>query len=584
MRRRDPHSYPMCTGRGTIALLMLATGIFATACSDSRSAGSSDSSGTEGTAVAALSFTDITEEAGLGNFRHENGAFGQAWIPEIASGGGGFIDYDGDGYLDILLVGGGKFREHRDGHVEALQLFRNQGDGSFVNVSREAGLEGITTYGMGITVADYDNDGDQDFFLSTLYEDMLFRNDDGVFVEVGKEAGVGLRSEWSTSALFFDADRDGHVDLYVGGYIDWSPATDIYCPHNGEKVYCTPQQFEGIPSRFYRNNGDGTFTDRTEEAGFIPIPGKVYGVVEIDFNNDGWPDLYVAEDTERNLLYENNGDGTFTERGVAGGVAYDQNGRARAGMGADGGVVDSSMQVTLFVGNFSEETVGVFRHLGNGLFVDRVAASRLAHPSLLTLTFGLFLFDVDLDGDLDLFVANGHVQTHISDIHEGVSFRQPSQLYLNRGDGVFDEVSDAFDVLRQPLVGRAAAYADIDHDGDIDILVVENDGPVHLWRNDLEGGRFLHVSLEGRVSNRDALGSRVVLVADGRRMERRIRTGSSYLAQSQKDALFGLGDAESVDSLIVYWPSGRVDRFADLNANQRVRIIEGGGIQGQDEV
>lgn len=557
------------------AVLVLAAGIAASACTDSRSAGSS---GSDGQDERALSFTDITAAAGLADFQHVNGSFGQKWVPEIASGGGGFIDYDGDRWPDILLVGGGKFREYNDGPVRALYLYRNNGDGTFSDRTEKAGLADVLTYGMGITAADYDNDGDEDFFLSTLYEDMLFRNDGGTFVEVGAEAGIAERSEWSSSSLFFDADNDGYVDLYVGGYIDWTPAKDIYCPHNGEKAYCTPQQYDGIASRFYHNNGDGTFTDRTDEAGFTPIPGKVYGAVELDYNNDGWSDLYIAEDTERNLLYVNNGDGTFTERGVAAGVAYDQNGRARAGMGADAGVVDSTMQVTLFVGNFSEETVGAFRHMGGGLFVDRVAPARLAYPSMLTLTFGLFLFDVDLDGDLDLFTANGHVQTHISEIHERVTFEQPSQLYLNRGDGVFDEVSQQHDVLMQPVVGRGAAYADVDRDGDLDILLIENDGPAHLWRNDLEDGRFLRVSLEGRESNRDALGSRLVLVADGQRMERRIRTGSSYLSQSETAAVFGLGASERVDSLLVFWPGGHVDRFADLEANQEIRVIEGTGM------
>ena len=560
--------------RSAPLILMVAAGVLASACTDSRSAGSSDSDGAAG---PILAFTDATAAAGLEEFRHLNGSFGQAWVPEIASGGGGFIDYNSDGWPDILLVGGGKFREYNDGPVQALWLYRNNGDGTFTERTQEAGLDSIVTYGMGITAADYDNDGDEDFFLSTLYENMLFRNDGGTFVEVGAAAGIGDRSEWSSSSMFFDADRDGYVDLYVGNYIDWSPAKDIYCPHKGVKVYCTPQQYDGIPSRFYINNGDGTFTDRTAEAGFLSIPGKVYGVVELDYNNDGWSDLYIAEDTERNLLYENNGDGTFTERGVASGVAYDQHGRARAGMGADAGVVDGGTQVSLFIGNFSEETVGVFQHIGGGLFVDRVSASRLAHPSLLTLTFGLFLFDVDLDGDLDLFLANGHVQTHISEIHERVTFKQPSQLFLNSGDGVFSEVTQDHDVLMQPVVGRGAAYADYDRDGDLDILMIENNGPAHLWRNDLNGANFLRVHLEGRESNRDALGSRIVLIADDMRMERRVRTGSSYLSQSETDAVFGLGQTGRVDSLIVYWPGGRIDRFADLEANQEIRVVEGEG-------
>lgn len=547
-------------------------------CTESKSAQTLDSEGSAGNGELVL--TEVTEAAGLAAYRHDNGGFGEAWAPEIVGGGGGFFDYDGDGWLDILLVGGGKFRGRENIPVQALWLYRNNGDGTFTERTREAGLKDVTAYGFGISAADYDNDGDQDFFISTLYENLLFRNDAGTFVEVGKTAGVAEHSEWSSSAMFFDADRDGYVDLYVGSYVDWSPEKDIYCEFGGEKVYCTPQEYDGINSRFYHNNGDGTFTERTEEAGFGSIPGKVFGVVELDYNEDGWSDLYVVEDTERDLLYENNRDGTFTERGLLSGIAFDPHGRARAGMGADAAVVDSSGHVTLFVGNFSEETVGVYRHLGNGLFVDRASTSMLAHPSLLTLTFGLFVFDVDLDGDLDLFAANGHVQTHIERIHASVSFRQPAQLYLNRGDGVFDEVTEKHRALRTPMVARGAAYADYDRDGDLDILVVENDGPAHLWRNDLSGASYLRVTLEGRDSNRDGLGARIVALAADRRLERRVRTGSSYLSQSEKAVVFGLDAVDRVDSLLVYWPSGQIDAFADVDANEDVIVLEGSGVLG----
>jgi hypothetical protein len=551
-----------------IPLLALAGIGIGSGCADSRSA---DAVAPESPIV----FTDVTEAAGLAAFRHDHGGFGQAWAPEIVGAGGGFLDYDGDGWLDLLLVGGGKFREHNDAPVQALWLYRNNGDGTFTERTTEAGLRDLTAYGLGLAAADYDNDGDEDFILTTLYEDLLFRNDGGRFTEVAASAGVGQHLEWGSSPLFFDADRDGWLDLFVGNYVDWSPEKDIYCAFEGQKVYCTPSEYEGIPSRFYRNNGDGTFTDRTAEAGFIPMPGKAFGVVELDYDHDGWSDLYIAEDTERNLLYHNDGDGTFTERGILSGVAFDQNGKARAGMGADAGVVDSTGETTLFVGNFSEETLGVYQHIGDGLFADRVAVSRLGHPSLMTLTFGLILFDVDLDGDLDLLTANGHVQTHIERMREGVTFREPPQLFLNRGDGVFDEVIHPQGPLSVPLVGRGVACADYDRDGDLDVLLTENNGPAHLWRNDLPRKPYLHLRLHGRQSNRDALGARIVAWQNGRAMERRIRTGSSYLSQSEKAAVFGLGQDSWVDSVLVEWPSGRRDRWGRLEGDRRLYLVEG---------
>ncbi len=530
-------------------------------------------------------FTDVTEAAGLGAFRHENGAVGKKWYPEMMGAGGGFIDYDGDGWLDILLMGGGHWNGPADPGYRALWLYRNNGDGTFSDRTEEARLADVVAYTIGFAAADYDNDGDQDFVLMNLDQNMLFRNEGGVFTEVGKQAGLSEHNEWGSSALFFDADRDGHLDLFAGNYVDWSPETDKFCPPGGMvKLYCIPANYDGIPSRYYRNNGDGTFADRTEEAGFVPSLGKALGVLELDYNGDGWPDLAVANDGEGDQLYENNGDGTFTEKGMISGFAFSEHGEARAGMGIDAGVVDSSGQVVIFVGNFSEEMSGVYRHEGGGLFVDRAAASKIGHPSLLTLTFGLFLFDADLDTDLDLFVANGHVYPDRLVNQDKITFRQRAQLFLNQGNALFDEFIPDQGPLTQPMVARGAAYADYDRDGDLDILITENDGPAHLWRNDLAGGRFLRVRLEGRDSNRDALGARVVAVVGDLAMERRVHTGSSYLSQSEKVAVFGLGSALEVDTLVVIWPSGRVDRFEGVEANQEVFIIEGTGTYEREPI
>ncbi len=525
-------------------------------------------------------FIDATADAGLASFRHHNGGFGEAWAPEIVGGGGGFIDYDTDGWLDIMLISGGRFRGH--GNRQSLQLFRNNKDGSFTDVSEAAGLKKIQTYAFGLTAGDYDNDGDVDVVITTLYEDLFLRNEGGWFVEVGESVGIAGASEWSTSAIFFDADNDGFLDLYVGTYVDWAPETDVYCGFEGEKVYCTPELYDGIHGRFYRNTGDGRFTDMTEEAGFLAgikaARNKALGVAELDANADGWPDLIVANDTERDLLYLNNGDGTFREDGMRTGIAVDEHGQPRAGMGVDVGVTDSTGEPTIVVGNFSNEMVGVYRRGTRQLFSDRAAFSRIGRPSMNTLTFGLVLFDADMDGDLDLFVANGHVQTHIARIVDGVSFRQRPQLFLNRGDGIFDEL-EAVGVFSTAMVARSAAYGDYDLDGDLDLLIVENNGPAHLWCNKSSSRTFFGVTLVGNQSNRDGYGATVEVVSSELTQYRRVRSGSSYLAMSETAAMFGMGNEQVVEQVRVRWPSGTVDQVGPLVANQVVTIEEGVGLR-----
>ena len=525
--------------------------------------------------AGVVRFADVTQDAGLGEFRHVTGAFGQTWLPETMGAGGGFLDYDGDGEMDIMLVAGGAFRKE-DRAPAAVRLFRNGPRGQFTEVTDDTGLGSLRAYAFGITAADYDNDADTDVFVSTLNENMLLRNDGGVFADVAEEAGLTGESLWSTAAVFVDADRDGFLDLYVGNYVDWSPKNDIYCSRVGQKkAYCTPEAYKGISSRFYRNNGDGTFSEGSDLGGFSEAPGKTLAALSLDYNRDGWPDLIVANDTQRDLLFVNQGDGTFEEEGISSGIAFDENGRARAGMGIDAGVVDATGEPTVFIGHFSAEMVGVYRHKLNGFFDDRAAVSRIGRPSLRTLTFGLLLFDVDLDMDLDLFTANGHITEDIEKVEDGILYRQRSQLYLNVGEGMFAEMeSDTANALSAYLVARGAAWADYDRDGDVDVLVTENGGPAHLWRNEQEEGHYLRVSLEGTLSNRDAVGSRVVAYAAGLAMERYVRSGASYLSQSQLDPIFGLGSADALDSLVVFWPSGTVTRLASVDGNRELHVIE----------
>lgn len=532
-------------------------------------------------ASTGLAFSEVTATAGLGDFRHETGARGDKWMPETFGAGGGFVDYDGDGWQDVLLVGGGTW-EREGAPIPALELYRNNRDGTFTRATEQAGLDGISAYGFGIVIADYDNDGDEDIFLTTLEENMLFRNDGGTFSEIGRAARLAEHAEWSTAAVFFDADRDGWLDLYVGNYVPWTPQTDKWCTSDGAtKDYCTPHQYEGTSGRFFRNNADGTFVERTQEAGLDGSPGKTLGAAVFDFNNDGWMDFVVANDTERDLLYRNNGDGTFHEIGVASGVAFDENGRSRAGMGVDAGVLDESGHLTIAIGNFSEEMVGLYRHLGNGLFSDQAAAAGIGMPSFLPLTFGLFFFDVELDGDLDLLLSNGHIVEHIERIQPSITYRQPAQIYLNNDDGTFELAKDIEGgVLDRRIVGRGAAYADYDHDGDLDVLITENGGAAHLWRNELNprdrgSVHFLRVRLEGTPHNRDAVGARLVAITENRRQERRVRTGGSYLSQSEKTVTFGLGAAMRVDTLRVTWPNGQEDVFEDVQVDQTFRLRQG---------
>lgn len=501
-------------------------------------------------------------------------------MPEIMGSGGGFIDYDGDEQLDIVLVQGGSLPGQPVKEIPALRLWHNQGDGTYAETTAEAGLAGDRAYGFGVAAADYDNDGDEDLLLTTLGRNLLYRNDGGTFSEMGQTAGIAGDETWSTSALFFDADRDGHLDIYIANYLDWSPQIDVACIEDGQRDYCNPLNYRGVGDTYYHNNGDGTFTDRTVAAGFNDAAGaragKGLGVSELDYNQDGWSDLYVSNDGEPNFLFKNLGDGTFEEVALISGVAVDQNGTPRAGMGVDAGIVDSTGLQSIFVGNFSEEMVGVWRVEQGTFFEDRSALSKIGFATVPTLTFGLVLFDVDLDTDLDLLLANGHVMKYISSKQVGVSFRQRPQMFLNEGDGTFTASGMGAPFLTE-MLGRGLAVGDIDQDGDLDALFTENNGPVHLWRNDLESRSFFKLVLQGKQSNRDGLGAQVRAQVGDLVMERRGRTGGSYLSQSEKTISFGLGDHQIINWLEVVWPSGIVERFDTLNANEYVLLVEGTG-------
>ena len=562
-------------------------GALLTGCTGSASQPVPDEEGEVETS-ARIAFADVTAEAGLGAFRHTNGGMGDRWMPEITGAGVGFLDFDGDGWLDVALVAGGAFPAHGAAAMEAagpaLRLYRNLGDGTFEEATEGAGLGDLRAYALGVASADYDNDGDADVLVTALGRDVLLRNEGGLFEEVTGEAGLGGVSQWSSSALFLDADADGDADLYVGGYVDWTPEKDIPCLFQGAKVFCTPEAYDGVSSQFYRNNGDGTFTNATVEAGFLSTSGKTFGVAELDYDRDGRPDLVVANDTQPDLLYHNEG-GRFSEVGVASGIAFGEDGAARAGMGLDAGPLEAGGEASVVVGNFSHEMIGVYRHLREGLFLDRAAASKIGYPSLKTVTFGLFLFDVELDGDLDLFAANGHVLTHIAETQEGIAFKQPPHLFLNDGEGRFRDIApEVGGPLAAPLLARGAAWGDYDRDGDLDVLLAENGGSARLLRNETAGrGAVLRVRLRGRGgpdgSQAEGLSSHVeAVLPDGRRVSSRVRTGSSYLSQSETVAVLGLGSARSADTVVVRWGGGGVDRLVGVGAEQEVVVEEGRGV------
>jgi len=528
--------------------------------------------------LGPITFSDVTAAAGI-KFKHNNGAFGKKSLPETMGSGCAFLDFDNDGWQDILLVNSMDWPGHKRG-TSLPALYHNNRNGTFTDVTREAGLQ--ESYGFGVAAADYDNDGMVDIYITALGGNTLYRNlGGGRFADVTSKSGVGA-SGFSTGAMWFDYDKDGHLDLFVARYIDWSEPKDLYCTLDGmHKSYCTPESYKGQSAILYRNRGDGTFEDASERAGIANPSSKALGVAMLDFDADGWPDVFVANDTQPNKLFRNNGNGTFTDVGVAAGVAFTEAGAARAGMGVDAADYDRSGRPSLVIGNFSNEMIALYHNEGAGLFVDDAPASTIGQASLLTLTFSCFFFDYDLDGFLDIFAANGHVADDIERVQPRVRYSQPPHLFRNLGGRKFEDVGAKLGgALQQSRVARGAAYGDIDNDGDLDLLMTTNNGPAVLLRNN--GGnrsRYLRVRTIGTRSNRDGIGAKVTLtLRSGARNWTVVRTGSSYCSQSELPLTFGLGQSEVAAKLEVAWPSGRVDVAMNVPVNQTISVEEGKGI------
>lgn len=529
-------------------------------------------------------FEDATKDAGL-SFRHVNGASGRKYMPETLGAGVCVFDADGDGLQDIYFVQSGVLPGSRTGgSPPRAALYRNLGGGRFRDVTEAAGVGGSPErYGFGCAAGDVDGDGDRELYVTGLGGNVLYRNDGhGSFTDVTAAAGVG-GGLWSTSAGFADYDGDGDLDLYVANYVDFDTANDLYCGENrpGWRTVCHPKNFDSQPDVLYRNRGDGTFEDVTAAAGVAETTGKGLGVVWGDIDGDGDEDLYVANDDTPNFLWRNRGDGTFEDIGDLSGTALSEDGMPQAGMGTDMADYDNDGRPDLFVTNLSEETNELYHNDGGGLFSNRTFPSGLGAPSILDLGFGTFFFDADLDGDLDLFVGNGHIIDNIGLYSDTVTFEQPARLYRNLGDGRFDLPPVSPDApLARPRVGRGAVPFDFDDDGDLDILMTQNDRPAVLLRTRGRPARhWAALILEGSPPNRDAVGALVTLKAGGRTQIRQARTAMSYLSQGDRRLFFGLGEAGSIDGVVVRWPGRRavLEEFTGVQADRTTILRQGSG-------
>jgi hypothetical protein len=553
---------------GLLALLACALGSFAQAASSE--------------AGSAITFRDITQRAGI-HFVHNNGAFGKKYLPETMGPGVAFIDYDNDGWPDIFLVNGTDWPGHGSKH-STPKLYHNNHDGTFTDVTHKAGLE-IEIFGMGVAVGDYDNDGYDDLFITAMGQSLLFHNNgNGTFSDVTQKAGLMGPKEFSTSAAWVDYDKDGKLDLVVANYVQWSLESDLYCTLDGKsKSYCTPESYKGTAVRLWHNRGDGTFEDVTKKAGLGDPTSKTLGIALLDYDNDGWPDLLFSNDTQPNKLYRNNGNGTFTEKAVVAGVAFSEDGVARAGMGVDAVDYDRSGVTSLLITNFSNQMLSLYHNEGRGLFVDEAPRSEIGRASLLTLGFGCFFFDYDLDGWPDILIANGHIDSDIQRVQPNVKYAMPPHLFRNVGKGNFEEVTKSLGAaFATPRVGRGAAYADTGNRGRLDLLLSTNGGAVYLFQNEASGAaatsKSLRVRLVGTQSNRDGIGAVVKVSAGSDWQSQMMRSGSSYLSASELVLTYGLAQHDRADTIEIRWPSGQLDKLSNVAAGQTITVKEGKGI------
>ena len=528
-----------------------------------------------------ITFRDITAQAGI-HFTHNNGAFGKKWLPETMGPGCAFIDYDNDGFPDILLVNGQDWPGHAKNGATTLKLYHNNHDGTFTDVTRKSGL-GISLFGLGVTVGDYDNDGFDDIFITAVGQSHLFHNNgNGTFTDVTKSAGLWGPNEFSTGAAWVDYDRDGKLDLVVANYVQWSEQTDLYCTLDGShKSYCTPESYKGTSARLWHNLGNGKFEDATQKAGLYDPTSKGLGVAILDYNNDGWPDILIANDTQPNKLYLNKKNGTFEERAVSAGIAFSEDGVARAGMGVDAADYDRSGSASLIITNFANQMLSLYHNEGNGLFVDEAPRSEVGRATLVTLGFGCFFFDYDNDGWQDILIADGHIEDQIESVQKRVSYAEPPHLFRNLGNGKFEEVTNKVgSAFAAPKVARGAAYADINNDGALDVLVMTNGGPAHLYLNQGGNNQSLRIKLAGTKSNRDGIGAIVRVTAGARQAvaHHEDRLQLSLAERTGADVRYGIeNESRYARNRLAQWASGQALKYCDRTDHYRP------GRQGPDQ-
>ncbi len=537
--------------------------------------------------IPDIRFTDITEEAGI-DFVHTNGAYGDRLLPETMGGGSGFIDYDNDGDQDIILINASYWPDRPQNDKPTSRLYNNDGTGHFSDVTSSAGLA-INSYGMGVAVGDYDNDGWDDVYITTLNKNHLLHNEQGKFVDVTEAAGVaGFEHEWGTAAVFFDFDNDSDLDLFVANYVEWTAEINLEIDFRVTgigKSYSTPTHYTGAKSRLYRNDGNGHFTDISFESG-IQIPGKALSATAVDYDHDGLLDLFVANDTVQNFLFQNKGNGQFEEVGALEGIAFNQKGKATGAMGIDTAWYRNDDELGIVIGNFANEMSSLFVTAdGQTPFADESLLEGLGADSRRALTFGVFFFDYDLDGRLDLLQANGHLENEINKVQPSQHYEQPVQLYWNCENSAYTPesngcinrfmlVDDTGD-LGTPVVGRGASYADIDNDGDLDVLITQPGREAKLYRNDQQTGHhWLRIKLTGTSDNRNAIGAIVELTANGITQRRLLTSGRSFLSQLEFPVTFGLGSTDTIDSLVITWPGGMKQPVIIDSIDRQVNITQ----------